>query len=113
MVDVTTVLLEHFPADFRNQIGKFGMWRILKFVSRMSYRFGRRKYLMVYMALHSNATALLEAVEQGNYAIVKLLLEHGADPNAKSQMGFTPLQRARDLGCPLIVKALEKKPTAL
>jgi ankyrin repeat protein len=64
---------------------------------------------MVYLALNSKATPLLEAVEQGNYAVVKLLLEHGADPNAKNQVGFTPVSRAKDLGCASIVKALEKK----
>jgi ankyrin repeat protein len=34
------------------------------------------------------------AVSNGDIEIVKLLLEHGADPNARQQNDFTPLQAA-------------------
>ena len=104
------MILEHFPVDIRNRTGPFGnIWRTLQFVGRLSYRCGSRDYLMVYLSLNFKATPMLEAVEQGNYAVIKVLLEHGADPNAKNQIGFTPLSRARELGCPLIVRLLERK----
>ena len=37
-------------------------------------------------------TALYAAVEAGNLAVVKLLLDNGADPNSRTSTGKTPLQ---------------------
>ena len=38
--------------------------------------------------------ALFVAIEGGSYAVVRLLLEHGADVNSADQYGFTPLHLA-------------------
>lgn len=37
------------------------------------------------------ASALMMAIEQGNLDIIKILLENGADANAKMQSGCSPL----------------------
>jgi len=39
-------------------------------------------------------TALSYAVDQGNSELVKLLLDSGADPNARAEQGLTPIVRA-------------------
>jgi uncharacterized protein len=53
------------------------------------------------MPLHS-------AVASKNFEIVKLLLEYGADPNAKQQQDITPLHQAADIGDLEMVKLLLK-----
>jgi len=50
----------------------------------------------------SNATALHTAAERGHRDIVKVLIKAGADVNAKSEQGVTPLFLAADedeVGC--------------
>jgi len=57
----------------------------------------------------SGRTALLEAAWGGGGDIVKLLLEHGADPNIADKSGFTPLMRAVEGGHQPIAAALIEK----
>jgi ankyrin repeat protein len=44
------------------------------------------------------ATALIRAAKAGDTPLVKLLLEHGADPNLPTNRGITPIQAAAGLG---------------
>lgn len=46
------------------------------------------------------------ATARRSFALVKLLLEHGADPNARQQMGYTPLDAARQNGDREIIELL-------
>lgn len=54
-------------------------------------------------------TPLMEAAEQGNESIVKLLLAAGADAGAKSSTGMTAVSVAQKLGNAAIVQLLEKR----
>jgi hypothetical protein len=49
---------------------------------------------------------MMASLGYGQPRVVKLLLEHGADPNAKSKQGFTALMMAARDGNPEIVKLL-------
>lgn len=44
------------------------------------------------------ATALIRAAKAGDVPLVKLLLEHGADPNLATNAGYTPIHAAAGLG---------------
>jgi uncharacterized protein len=44
------------------------------------------------------ATALVRAAKAGDLSLVKLLLEHGANPNLATNRGFTPIHAAAGLG---------------
>jgi ankyrin repeat protein len=44
------------------------------------------------------ATAFLRASQSGDVELMKLLLEHGADPNINTELGVTPLQVAAGIG---------------
>jgi len=46
------------------------------------------------------------ATERGYLRVVKLLLEHGADPNIQNKDGMTPLHFATERGSPEVVKLL-------
>jgi uncharacterized protein len=57
------------------------------------------------MPLHSAAAARDPEVR---YEIAKLLLEHGADPNARQQDDFTPLMAADQSGDDRLARLLEE-----
>lgn len=54
-------------------------------------------------------TLLHQEALAGNLAVIKILLEAGADPNAKTPDGKTPLQLARILGWESVVALLQTK----
>ena len=51
-------------------------------------------------------TALHVASQAGHLAVVKLLLQHGADRSARSNNGGTPADKARSVGQTAIVRLL-------
>ena len=55
--------------------------------------------IALWLRLRSSASAgdplIVEAVYRANPAVVRALLEHGADPNRKDTSGISPLRRAR------------------
>lgn len=55
-----------------------------------------------------NVQALHAAVAAPSQDIVALLLEHGADPNARQHVGYTPLMGAASGGLPAMVDLLLK-----
>jgi len=57
------------------------------------------------MPLHSAAAA---GNPEARYEIAKLLLEHGADPNARQQDDFTPLMAADQSGDERLARLLEE-----
>jgi len=57
----------------------------------------------------SETTELLEAVSRGYARVVKLLLEHGADPNHEDRWGNTALINATSVGHDAIVELLLKQ----
>ena len=52
------------------------------------------------------STPLHDAAEKGYFVIVKILLEHGAEPNIQNYIGWTPLHLAAANGYFVIVKIL-------
>lgn len=53
-----------------------------------------------------NASPLIAAVAKGHVEIVRLLLQHHADPNRKASEGFTPLILAAVVGDPELIREL-------
>jgi ankyrin repeat protein len=53
-------------------------------------------------------TPLMHAAHAGNLELVRLLLENGADPNAKNGEGKTPLMFARENGRAEVAELLRK-----
>jgi uncharacterized protein len=52
------------------------------------------------------AAPIHSAAAAGHYKIVKMLLDHGADPNVREQGGFTPLHAAAQNGDVETIRAL-------
>jgi len=55
-------------------------------------------------------TPLSRAAENGNEAVVELLLKNGAQPDLKDAEGYTPLLRARYKGHANVVQLLKRDP---
>lgn len=58
---------------------------------------------------HNGWTLLHQDASAGSAATVKVLLEAGANPNAVTEQGVTPLQLAKALGWDSVVELLERR----
>ncbi|CAE7556687.1 TNKS2 [Symbiodinium sp. CCMP2592] len=54
-------------------------------------------------------SALHQAAEAGEEAVVKFLLDHGADKNVKTKDGRTPLQVCKNAACRALLGGPEKR----
>ncbi|MFA4828453.1 MAG: ankyrin repeat domain-containing protein [Thermodesulfovibrionales bacterium] len=84
-VDIITLLLNR-GADVNQMIDQMTIWD-------QSTQKGAQKG-----KAYSNTTALHAAIGGGNIEIVKLLMNHGANVNAKDKSGMTPLHIAATKG---------------
>ena len=67
-------------------------WRIIYRLARfLTQNKLTKSGLMNYLALESGCTALHYAVQRGDVDVVNLLLEHGADPTIKNDLGKSPV----------------------
>lgn len=57
----------------------------------------------------SGHSPLVEALAGGHEQVAKVLIEHGADVNAKGSAGATPMSLARSRNLPIIVELLKAK----
>ena len=60
------------------------------------------------IGLTESIRSLHEAVEKGNFSVVKALISDGADVNTKDNKGRTPLRWAKNSGHTEIVELLRK-----
>jgi ankyrin repeat protein len=67
-------------------------WKVLRSLAKMMIRFDiSSSQLVSRLANGAGITALHYAVRRGDVDIVNLLLEHGADPTIKNDLGKTPM----------------------
>jgi uncharacterized protein len=76
-------------------------------IVRLLLENGARASLAARNAQH--VTALHGAVVRGDADIAKLLLDHGADPNARQESGFLPLHEAAANGKEAIARLLVER----
>ena len=68
-------------------------WKSIYFAAKTLYRTGMaRDGLMCYLAIDSGMTPLNYAVKRGDVEIVKILLENGADPFVKNDLGMNAFE---------------------
>lgn len=78
-------------------------------LSTLSKFLGKTSYTSHNLLDFSERTPLLiEALNRQEVAIAQLLIERGADPNARDAEGQSALDRARDMELPLMVKLLQE-----
>ena len=64
-------------------------WKCMRFVAKALYRTGLAKSgLLGFLAINSGTTPLNFAVMRGDVEIVKILLENGANPFVKNDLGM-------------------------
>ena len=119
--DVVRIVLEKFkssysPKEFSSIVNYKRTsttlkWKGIYFVAKALYRTGASKAgLMAYLALDSGTTALNLAVMRGDVEIVKILLEHGADPYIENDLGMNAFDICRKAGpYRSVMKALHLK----
>ena len=67
-------------------------WRMIYRLAKSVVRFGLNDAgLMRALASQNGATALHHAVQRGDVDVVNLLLENGADPTIKNDLGKSPV----------------------
>merc|ERR1719198_1485281 len=85
-------------------------WKALYFVSKNLNRTGLSKSGLMYaISLWSGTTALNYAVMRGDVEIVKILLENGADPYVKNDLGMNAFYMCDKAGpFPSVQRALQE-----
>ena len=84
-------------------------WKGIYYVAKALYRTGVSKTgLIKHLAVESGTTALNLAVMRGDVEIVKLLLENGADPYVKNDLGMNAFKMCKNAGpFPSVKKVLD------
>jgi len=82
----------------------------IEFVAKAMHRTGLiRSKLMTYVATKAGTTALKLAVVRGDVEIVKILLEHGADPYVENDLGMNAFEICKKFGpFPIVNRVLRK-----
>jgi hypothetical protein len=85
-------------------------WRGIYSVAKVLYRTGASKGgLMKSLAIDSGTSSLNLAVLRGDVEIVKILLEHGADPYVENDLGMNAFEICDEAGpFPSVRKVLEE-----
>lgn len=85
-------------------------WKSINFVAKSLYRLGFSKSSLVsFLALEAGTTPLNFAVRRGDVEIVKILLENGADPFIKNDVGMDAFDFCVQSGpFPSVMKILRK-----
>ena len=85
-------------------------WKSINVVAKTLYRMGISKAgLLKFLAFEAGTTALNFAVVRGDVEIVKILLEHGADPYVKNDLGMNAFDMCNNAGpFPSVYRALQK-----
>ena len=74
-------------------------WKGIYCVAKVLYRTGVSKTgLMEFLAVESGTAPLNHAVMRGDVEIVKILLEHGADPYIENDLGMNAFDICRKAG---------------
>ena len=61
-------------------------WRVVYFAAKSAFRFGTSSCLLQKLAIEAGGTPLNSAILRGDVEIVKILLEHGADPYMENHL---------------------------
>ena len=79
--------MAHSQLNLR-MISQTDLWRFRRFACKWAVRFGVTSSRLLHrVAESSGLTALHYAARRGDMEIVELLLEHGANPSIKNDMG--------------------------
>jgi len=112
--EVMVFLLQHdAPRNRQNSLGESPLFAAIRKASpselqraeRLVSELLTRGQVDACRADMTGETPLMEACSQGLESIARLLLEHRADPTAKSSSGLTAAQLAEDEPCMLLLKS--------
>lgn len=102
------VLLRYLP-EWKDhpKVAQNGFGHYLGLTHELMWHLGQRSWAVTLFGQNPSGTPLHDAARMGYTACIQLLLEAGADLNAKGRSGWTPVQLALDNGHFEIVKLMQ------